>query len=149
MSLLATLPKHKLQKPVRHRGHCKPGIQTPSTPHFCHVLVASASATAGTGWSELSGSSLETALRSCGVNPTLKEIASVTEGNAVDFPKFLEVVGTESFADLVEYCWANSSMPMGKQRIADGHPEPYKLRYIELGNEEYNNNYVEQVTAME
>lgn len=40
-------------------------------------------------------------------------------------------------------------MPMGKQRIADGHPEPYKLRYIELGNEEYNNNYVEQVTAME
>lgn len=28
------------------------------------------------------------------MNPTLKEIASVTEGNAVDFPKFLEVVGT-------------------------------------------------------
>ena len=42
---------------------------------------------------ELQGNPLETALRSCGVNPTLSEIASVTEGAAVDFPKFLEVVG--------------------------------------------------------
>ena len=40
-------------------------------------------------------------------------------------------------------------MPMGKQRIADGHPAPYKLKFIELGNEEYNTNYIEQVVAME
>ena len=31
----------------------------------------------------------------------------------------------------------------------DGHPEPYQLRYIELGNEQYNTYYVEQVKAME
>lgn len=55
----------------------------------------------------------------------------------------------DSFADLVEYCWANESTPMGRQRAIDGHPDQYKLRYIELGNEQYNNNYVEQVAAME
>jgi len=55
----------------------------------------------------------------------------------------------EEFADLVEYCWANESFPMGQKRISDGHPEEYELRYIELGNEQYNPNYVEQVAAME
>ena len=29
--------------------------------------------------------------------------------------------------------------------MADGHPDPYKLRFIELGNEQYNSNYLEQV----
>jgi len=55
----------------------------------------------------------------------------------------------DEFADLVDYCWANSSTEMGRKRTADGHPEPYKLRFIELGNEQYNGNYVEQVMAME
>jgi len=55
----------------------------------------------------------------------------------------------ESFADLVEYCWANATRPMGAKRIADGHAEPYKLRFIELGNEQYNSNYIAQVAAME
>ena len=55
----------------------------------------------------------------------------------------------DEFADLVEYCWGNSSTKFGAQRAADGHPEQYKLRFIELGNEQYNNNYLEQVTAME
>jgi alpha-L-arabinofuranosidase len=40
----------------------------------------------------------------------------------------------ESFADLVEYCWGDEKTPMGKQRVEDGHPEQYKLQYIELGN---------------
>jgi alpha-L-arabinofuranosidase len=53
------------------------------------------------------------------------------------------------FADLVEYCWGNASTKMGAQRIADGHPAPYKLKFIELGNEQYNSNYIAQVQAME
>jgi alpha-L-arabinofuranosidase len=55
----------------------------------------------------------------------------------------------ESFADLVEYCWGNESTPMGRKRTADGHPGQYKLKYIELGNEQYNDQFVEQVAAME
>lgn len=60
---------------------------------------------------------------------------------------------------------------MGRKRAADGHPEPYRVKYIELGNEQvphthstnpvcefsrsnpppaqYNPNYVEQAAAME
>jgi hypothetical protein len=52
-------------------------------------------------------------------------------------------------ADLVEYCWGSGATSLGKQRIADGHPEPYNVSYFELGNEEYNNDFVEQVQAME
>lgn len=41
-----------------------------------------------------------------------------------------------SFADLVEYCHANTSFPMGRKRaVTDGHPEPYGIKYFELGNE--------------
>eukprot|EP01046_Picozoa_sp_COSAG06_P068167 COSAG06_NODE_18008_length_909_cov_0.719753_1_plen_70_part_10 len=38
---------------------------------------------------------------------------------------------------------------MGKKRVADGHPQKYDVKYFELGNEQYNPNYVEQVAAME
>ena len=39
-------------------------------------------------------------------------------------------------ADLIEYAYGNESTTWGKTRIADGHPDPYKFRYIELGNEQ-------------
>ena len=39
-------------------------------------------------------------------------------------------------ADLIEYAYGNESTTWGKARIADGHPDPYKFRYIELGNEQ-------------
>lgn len=43
---------------------------------------------------ELSGKDLYTALRCCGVNPTLKEINEATGGGKdVAFPAFLEVIG--------------------------------------------------------
>lgn len=55
----------------------------------------------------------------------------------------------ESFGDLVEYCWGNETTAMGKKRVADGHPSKYQLKYVELGNEQYNEQFVEQVAAME
>ena len=54
-----------------------------------------------------------------------------------------------SFADLVEYCYGNDTTPQGKKRVADGHPEQYRVKYFELGNEQYNPNYVQQVEVME
>ena len=42
----------------------------------------------------------------------------------------------ESFADLVEYCWGNESTKMGAKRAADGHPDTYRVKYWELGNEQ-------------
>jgi alpha-L-arabinofuranosidase len=45
-------------------------------------------------------------------------------------------------ADFVEYANGAADTPWGRKRVADGHPEPYRLTHIELGNEEaVNENY--------
>jgi len=36
--------------------------------------------------------------------------------------------------DLIEYAWGDASTTGGRQRIADGHERPYKVRFFELGN---------------
>ena len=40
--------------------------------------------------------------------------------------------------DLIEYCNGDSSTTYGAMRAANGHPEPFGLRLIEIGNENYN-----------
>ena len=55
------------------------------------------------------------------------------------------IIGTDDFGDLVEYIGGDENTFWGAKRIANGHPEPYKLRFIELGNEQYNSRFVEQV----
>ena len=49
----------------------------------------------------------------------------------------------------MEYCFGGAATPFGALRIADGHPAPYRPSVIEIGNEQYNNNFVAQVEAME
>jgi alpha-L-arabinofuranosidase len=39
-------------------------------------------------------------------------------------------------ADFVAYVNGPADSEWGKKRVADGHPEPYRLKHIELGNEE-------------
>jgi alpha-L-arabinofuranosidase len=39
-------------------------------------------------------------------------------------------------ADFVEYVNGSADSPWGRKRVADGHPAPYRLKYLELGNEE-------------
>ena len=55
----------------------------------------------------------------------------------------------DDWADLVDYLWGGPNTTWGAQRAADGHPDPYVVSVLELGNEQYNSNFVEQVTAME
>jgi alpha-N-arabinofuranosidase len=38
--------------------------------------------------------------------------------------------------DEIEYVIGDSSTKWGAQRIADGHPEPFPLHYVEIGNED-------------
>ena len=54
-------------------------------------------------------------------------------------------------ADLVEYALGDASTSaLARQRVADfGREPPYPLRYIELGNEELNGQFVPQAAAME
>lgn len=42
----------------------------------------------------------------------------------------------QDLADFVEYANGDASTPWGARRAADGHPAPYHLRYLEIGNEE-------------
>jgi hypothetical protein len=43
----------------------------------------------------------------------------------------------QDMADFVEYVNGSEESPWGKKRAADGHPKPYGLKYVELGNEEH------------
>lgn len=43
----------------------------------------------------------------------------------------------DSAAALVEYANGSADTPMGKLRAADGHPEPYGVKYWDIGNEMY------------
>lgn len=52
-------------------------------------------------------------------------------------------------ADLVEYCFGDATTGWGRQRIADGHPHAYNISAFELGNEQYNPDFVAQAAAME
>jgi hypothetical protein len=65
-----------------------------------------------------------------------------------DFMEFCEAAGFEyipafnmgetpqDMADFIEYAKGPADSVWGRRRVADGHPQPYRLRYIELGNEE-------------
>jgi alpha-N-arabinofuranosidase len=46
-----------------------------------------------------------------------------------------------SAAELVEYCNGDASTPMGKQRAANGHPEPYHVKFWGIGNEAWGYSY--------
>lgn len=65
-----------------------------------------------------------------------------------DFVKFCEAAGftsafainieetPEDVADMVEYLNGDITTEWGKKRAANGHPAPYGVEYIEIGNEE-------------
>jgi hypothetical protein len=65
-----------------------------------------------------------------------------------DFMDFCEAAGfayipafnmgetPEDMADFMEYAKGSPDSAWGRRRAADGHPQPYRLRYMELGNEE-------------
>jgi alpha-L-arabinofuranosidase len=43
---------------------------------------------------------------------------------------------TQEALDAIEYAIGNTDTPMGAQRAANGHPAPFNLGYIEIGNED-------------
>jgi hypothetical protein len=58
---------------------------------------------------------------------------------AADFeyiPAFNMDETPQDMADFIEYAKGPADSAWGRRRVADGHPPPYRLRYIELGNEE-------------
>jgi 3-keto-disaccharide hydrolase/alpha-L-arabinofuranosidase-like protein len=65
-----------------------------------------------------------------------------------DFMDFCEAAGFEyipafnmgesprDMADFIEYTKGSADSQWGRKRVANGHRQPYRLRYLELGNEE-------------
>lgn len=63
-------------------------------------------------------------------------------------------VGTEEFEqyvqdalDLVEFCRGDASTKWGAVRIAMGHEEPFALKYIGIGNEQWGSNFFRHYEA--
>ena len=66
----------------------------------------------------------------------------------LDFMDFCEAAGFEyipafnidetpqDMADFIDYAKGPADSTWGRRRAANGHPPPYRLRYLELGNEE-------------
>lgn len=48
--------------------------------------------------------------------------------------------------DAIEYAIGDTSTEWGSRRASDGHPEPYRLEYVEIGNENWGAKYDERYT---
>lgn len=79
----------------------------------------------------------------------------------VDFLDLCEAAGFEAIpafnihetpqdmVDFIAYVNGPPNSPWGKRRATDGHPAPYRLKYLELGNEEkINDDYVRLFRAV-
>jgi alpha-L-arabinofuranosidase len=67
----------------------------------------------------------------------------------VGIPAFNMGETPRDMADFMEYVTGPADSAWGKKRVADGHAQPYGLRYVELGNEErIDDKYVERFTAL-
>jgi len=54
-----------------------------------------------------------------------------------------------TLADFIQYVNGPTNTVWGARRLADGHPQPYNLKYLELGNEEaVNSSYYQKFQAM-
>lgn len=58
------------------------------------------------------------------------------------FTTFTWGVKPSDMADMVEYLYGDNTTEYGALRTQDGHPAPYRTKYIGLGNERYNQDYV-------
>lgn len=79
----------------------------------------------------------------------------------IDFIDFCEAAGfecvpafniaehPEDMADFVDYIHGGPETEWGKRRIENGHPEPYQIKYIQIGNEEsVDDHYAEQFKSI-
>ena len=78
-----------------------------------------------------------------------------------DFLNFCEAAGflgvpdfninetPQDMADFMQYANGSTNTVWGAQRLSDGHPQPYGLKYLELGNEEViNSAYYQKFQAL-
>jgi alpha-L-arabinofuranosidase len=70
-----------------------------------------------------------------GAEPLFVVNVGLGHGWTVDYLNIGEYI--QEALDAIEYANGNASTVYGAMRIANGHPEPFNLRLIEIGNENY------------
>ncbi len=53
----------------------------------------------------------------------------------------LDATFIQDALDLIEYCNGDETTYWGKKRIEAGHPEPFNLKYLAIGNEQFGEEY--------
>ena len=66
-------------------------------------------------------------------------------GPAIGTPEFEQYI--DDALDLVEFCRGDASTVWGKARIAMGHEEPFELKYIAIGNEQWGDRFYQRYEA--
>lgn len=64
------------------------------------------------------------------------------EGLAVPMDEMDDII--QDYFDLIEFCHGAADTPMGRIRAEMGHPEPFRLEMIGVGNEQWNPVYFER-----
>lgn len=77
-----------------------------------------------------------------GAEPLFVVNIGMGHGWTVDYNNIGEYI--QEALDAIEYCNGDESTTWGAKRIANGHPEPFNLRLLEIGNENYQANASEQ-----
>ena len=54
----------------------------------------------------------------------------------------------QDMADFIDYCLGGPETTWGKRRISDGHPKPYFLKAIQIGNEQYDAAYFDRFKSL-
>ena len=57
--------------------------------------------------------------------------------SGTSFPESQMVIVLQDILNELEYCMGDTSTSYGGLRARDGHPEPFKINYIEIGNEDW------------
>lgn len=71
-----------------------------------------------------------------GAEPLFVVNIGLGHGYAVDYTQIDEYI--REALDALEYCNGDVTTEWGAKRAANGHPEPFNLRLVEIGNENYN-----------
>ena len=88
--------------------------------------------------------------RAATLNPNWGGVIEPNTFGSNEFMDFLDQIGAEAYlsanlgsgtpreaAEWLEYLTAPQSTTLAKERAADGHPAPYKVRYLGIGNESW------------
>ena len=71
-----------------------------------------------------------------GAEPLFVVNVGIGHGWYTDYTQIDEYI--QEALDAIEYCNGDVTTEWGARRAANGHPEPFNLRLIEIGNENYN-----------